>query len=414
MAKVEIHCPKCGRGHNVEESWLGRKGRCKKCQNVFVLAKPQPPEVRSTKSPIVGDGGAAAIDTRQNRSFATEEVVPSEWQPGDVILDLYEVQQVFESGGMGLVYKVHHKGWNLPLAVKSPREEWFQTEEDKQNFEREAETWVNLGLHPHIVSCYYVRRLGGIPRVFAEYMEGGSLKDWIESGKLYAGGPEFALERMLDIAIQFAWGLHFAHEQGLIHQDVKPANVLMTEDGIAKVSDFGLTKTRTADHDVTANRPGASILVSTGGMTPAYCSPEQSDCRPLSRRTDLWSWAVSILEMFTGDVTWLSGVVAAEALEGYLDVNGSSDNRIPLMPREVAHLLLHCFQRDPAKRPKDMRAVARLIPAAYECVTNKPYSRQLPEPARAVAANLNNRAVSLMEFHKLAEAEKLERVYQAR
>lgn len=176
MAKVEINCPKCGRGHNVEESWLGRKGRCKKCQNVFVLAKPQPPEVRQADQPSVVRADVAAIDARPNRNFATEEVVPAEWQPGDVILDLYEVQEVFESGGMGLVYKVHHKGWNLPLAVKSPREEWFQTEDDKQNFEREAETWVNLGLHPHIVSCHYVRRLGGIPRLFAEYMEGGSLE----------------------------------------------------------------------------------------------------------------------------------------------------------------------------------------------------------------------------------------------
>src|SRR6266851_2154727 len=94
------------------------------------------------------------------------------------------------------------------------------------------------------MSCYYVRRLGGIPRVFAEYVEGGSLKDWIDSGKLYEGGAEQARERILDIAIQFAWGLHYAHEQGLIHQDVKPANVMMTPDGTAKVSDVGLARAR--------------------------------------------------------------------------------------------------------------------------------------------------------------------------
>ncbi len=99
--------------------------------------------------------------------YTDPEIVPPIWQIGDVILDRYEVKQVFTSGGMGLVYRVHHKDWNMDLAVKSPRPEFFQSQQQIESFEREAETWVNLGLHPHIVSCYYVRRLGGIPRIFA-------------------------------------------------------------------------------------------------------------------------------------------------------------------------------------------------------------------------------------------------------
>ena len=143
------------------------------------------------------------------------EAVPPIWQIGDVILDRYEVQQIFTSGGMGLVYRVYHRGWGMALAVKSPRPEFLQTAEQIESFEREAETWVNLGLHPHIVSCYYIRRLGGIPRIFAEFVEGGTLADWIRSRKLYEGGPEQALKRILDVATQFAWGLHYAHEKGL-------------------------------------------------------------------------------------------------------------------------------------------------------------------------------------------------------
>src|SRR5205085_1333981 len=108
------------------------------------------------------------------------------------------------------------------------------------DFEREAETWVNLGLHPHVVSCFYVRRLGGIPRVFAEYVAGGSLLDWVRQGKLYEGGPGRALARALDVVAQVARGLDFAHRRGLVHQDVKPANVMLTADGTAKVTDFGL------------------------------------------------------------------------------------------------------------------------------------------------------------------------------
>ena len=167
-----------------------------------------------------------------------EAKVAEEWEVGDVILDLYEVKGVLGEGGMGKVYRVHHKGWNIDLAVKTPRPEIINKAGAKENFINEAETWVNLGLHPHAVSCYYVRDLAGIPRVFAECVEGGSLSDWIRTRKLYEGGQEEALKRVLDIAIQFAWGLHYAHEQGLVHMDVKPANVMLTPEGVAKVTDF--------------------------------------------------------------------------------------------------------------------------------------------------------------------------------
>ena len=135
-----------------------------------------------------------------------ENAVAAEWRVGDVILGLYEVKQIHEGGGMGLVYRVHHRGWNMDLAVKSPRREYFQNEAQKENFTHECETWINLGLHSHIVSCQYVRVLGGIPRVFAEYVEGGSLKEWIDSRKLYEGASQESLKRILDIAIQMAWG----------------------------------------------------------------------------------------------------------------------------------------------------------------------------------------------------------------
>jgi serine/threonine protein kinase len=257
---------------------------------------PSPVDVAFTQAApdVAGVGGkmeanrnvatSAAHDPQALRS--AEAQVALEWKVGDVILDLYELKQVHESGGMGLVYRAHHRGWNTDLAVKTPRSDYFKTEAQKENFARECETWINLGLHPHIVSCHYVRTLGGIPRVFAEYVEGGSLKDWIDSRKLYAGGPQEVLKRILDIAIQMAWGLHYAHEheQGLVHQDVKPANVLMMPDGTAKVSDFGLARARAAAGEAFAgpavrgeNKPDssarqaesvtASVSNSVGGKT---------------------------------------------------------------------------------------------------------------------------------------------------
>ena len=131
-------------------------------------------------------------------NYNDPENVPPVWRVGDVILDRYEVKQVFTGGGMGLVYRVHHRDWAMDLAVKSPRPEFFQTQQHIENFEREAETWVNLGLHPHTVSCSYVRRLGGIPRIFTEFVDGGSLADWIRSRRRYEGGPDRAMGRMKD------------------------------------------------------------------------------------------------------------------------------------------------------------------------------------------------------------------------
>jgi serine/threonine protein kinase len=169
------------------------------------------------------------------------------WQINHTILDLYKVKDRFK-GGFGEVYRVHHPGWNIDLAMKVPRPDQFKTLAQVEAFEHEAENWVNLGLHPHTVSCYYVRRDQDSPLVFVEYVPGGSLEDWIKSRKLYEGGPQAALKRILDIAIQFAWGLHYAHKQELIHQDVKPQNVMMTEDGIVKVTDFGLAKATTVPY----------------------------------------------------------------------------------------------------------------------------------------------------------------------
>src|SRR5262249_38903415 len=156
-----------------------------------------------------------------------------------------------------------------------------RNDQDKENFKLEAETWVKLGLHPHTVNCYYVRQIGGIPRVFAEFVAGGSLAEWVRSRKLYAGGPEAALERTLDVAIQFAWGLQHAHEQGLVHRDVKPGNVLLPPEGVAKVTDFGMAKARGVTAEPVRGGSARSVLVSAGGMTPAFCSPEQLEKKPL-------------------------------------------------------------------------------------------------------------------------------------
>ncbi|GHO64284.1 hypothetical protein KSC_031760 [Ktedonobacter sp. SOSP1-52] len=288
------------------------------------------------------------------------------------------------------------------MAVKSPKPEIFTRADGKENFMREAEIWMNLGEHPHIVRCYFVQMLGSIPRIFAEYVEGGSLADWIRQGQLYERGTECALERMLDVAIQFAWGLHAAHEQGLVHQDVKPANVMMSSDGVAKATDFGLAKARAvAGEGATPVQEGEkSILVSWGGMTPAYCSPEQAARRTLSRKTDIWSWALSVLEMFVGGVTWRSGILAREVLASYTVQEPS----IPIMPDEVAKLLNRCFEPQPEQRPATMAEVAMELQAIYVRLVGSSYQREVPKSVRIDKFTLVNQAYSLLQLGRVEEA----------
>ncbi len=328
-------------------------------------------------------------------NYSDQEQVPSIWQIGDVILDKYAVRAIFTSGGMGLVYRAYHKDWDMDMAVKSPRPEFFQTEEQASNFEREAETWVNLGLHPHIVSCFYVRRLGGIPRIFAEFVEGGTLSEWIRSGQLYHGSAEAGMARILDIAVQVAWGLHFSHQKGLVHQDVKPGNVLMTPDGTAKVSDFGLASARMAAHEGTATtrKVGQSILVEGAGfLTPEYASPEQFAGQPLSTASDAWSWAVLVLEMLKGECDWADGRAAPFVLQDFYQEKFQTD--------PLAQLLHECLLVPVKQRSSSLLAQAEALIRIYENLTGETYPRSYTGESQASSDALNNKGASLLDLGK--------------
>lgn len=326
----------------------------------------------------------------------------SDWQAGQVVLDTYEVIAGLGMGGFGKVYRVHHRAWDIDLAVKRPLKLALAS---RQSFTAEAEKWVELGLHPNIISCYYVRTIDGFPHTFAELAEGGSLRGWIRSGRLYEGGLAKALERILDCAIQFAWGLAYAHDCGLVHQDVKPDNVLMAADGTAKVADFGLAQARPRAA-LQSQSPGASDgSVSAAGGTQAYMSPEQSAGKRLTLKTDLWSWAVSVLEMFTGEVTWFSGVAAPSVLDDYLEL-GTELAGIPNMPEKLAELLRECFQDDPQARPQDMLIIAKRLVDLYQQASGQIYPRKRPEATKLRADSLNNKALSMLDLGKADEAVK--------
>ncbi|MGW5782165.1 protein kinase domain-containing protein [Streptomyces sp. NPDC003863] len=338
---------------------------------------------------------------------------PVLWREGDLIDDRYRVTRILGQGGMGVVHQVRHLAWGADLAVKSPKgQRWNATR--REQFVTEAETWVSLGLHPHVCSCHYVRVFDGVPRVFAEYVPGGSLHDWIRGRRLYNGDHRGVLARMLDLAIQFAWGLEHAHSRGLVHQDVKPANVLIEEAGegavTAKVTDFGIARARAvalaAAADDTA--PGVSVPVSAGGYTRRYASPEQVDGLPLGRRTDVYSYAVAVLEMFTGGATWRAGEVAGEVLAQHrAQAEGvPPDGGPPHLPSDLADLLERCLRHDPAHRPGSMSEIAAELTGIYQRALGHPHPRQMPKASELLADELNNRALSLLDLGRPGDSDR--------
>ncbi|MFD6279891.1 protein kinase [Streptomyces sp. NPDC060209] len=342
---------------------------------------------------------------------------PSYWAKDEIVDGRYTVLDARpKEGGMGLVYRVRHNAWRTVLALKCPKPEHFRSDESRQRFITEAETWVKLGLHPHVCSCHYVRRIGEVPCVFAEYAAGGSLREWIDDRRLYEGGRSKALARIMDMAIQVAWGLEHADSRGLVHQDVKPDNVVLDEYGTAKVTDFGLAQARaaaagtrpaSADPDATARpgpRPGVTATVPNGGLrTREYASPEQIAGLQLDRRTDVYSFGVSVFEMFRGGVTWLTGPAVGRALADYRPADSSDTAWLPPLPGPLASLLKRCLADARQDRPRSMTEVARELVGMHHAVTGFAYPRAEPAEAGLLADEFNNRALSLLDLARTPE-----------
>ena len=377
---------------------FGRMCRCTQCRfPIYVTYDNVSPPVQSG-------------DRRVPRVFSADEV-PVHWNKGDLLAELYEVRDTLGEGGMGVVYHVYHRGWGRHLAVKCPAARLLGDEEWLDQFEHECETWIEISSHPNIVECFYVRRLAGVPRVFVEYVKGRDLGHMIFEKTLYAGGKDAAMRRMLDVAIQFCRGLHHAHEQGVVHQDVKPGNLLIGESDECKVTDFGLARVWAPEEGTGSSGSSGSgvdkgTLKGLSGGTPTYRSRDHKVYGEVTFKTDMWSWGVSMIEMFAGDIYWKQGSEAWTVLDNLM-IHGSRYDLIPVMPKGFESLLRACFQDQPDRRPANMLEIAREIEEIYEEETGKRYPREEPRLTAATYDVLNNRAVSMLDLERSEDADKI-------
>lgn len=335
----------------------------------------------------------------------------NEWAIGDVIENLYEVRDI-KHGGMGAVYVVHHKRWNTMMAVKSLLKRLQDREEDRALFLKEAETWIDIGFHPNIAACYYVRNIRENPRIFIEYVDGGALNQWLNER------PKAGWDVILDLMAQFSDGLQHAHAKGLVHRDVKPGNCMMTKGGILKVTDFGLTKRRTLETSGYSNPdamgtesfvPDRESITAAGMGTPGYMAPEMwvphADVGPAA---DIYAFGVMLFEICCGRKPFVikpgdrrDKLAMAHVRKPPPDPSSIRKD----IPLPIEELILECLRKHPSERPASFRHVRNEIARIYEQVIDAKFPREAPDEVRLLADALNNRAVSLMDLNHQEEAQ---------
>jgi serine/threonine protein kinase len=196
----------------------------------------------------------------------------------------YKILEHLGGGGMGVVYKAQDLKLDRNVALKFLPPDLTRDPEAKQRFVHEAKAASALQ-HNNICTVHDIDQTDdGQMFIVMDLYEGETLKKKIERGPL-------RIDDAVDIAIQVAQGLAKAHEHGIVHRDIKPANIIVTNDGVAKIVDFGLAKLT-----------GRTLLTKTGTTlgTAAYMSPEQARSEEADNRTDIWSLSVVLYEMLTG------------------------------------------------------------------------------------------------------------------
>jgi len=204
---------------------------------------------------------------------------------GKILADKYKIDEVVGKGGMGIVYKAEDTKLKRNVALKFLPPELMQDEEAKERFVLEAQSAAALS-HPNICTIHEINEENGRSFIAMEYVKGQSLRARIDKGPLEE-------QEALDIAIQLTEGLDEAHKKGIIHRDIKSANVMVTEKGQAKIMDFGLAKVK-----------GGTLLTREGTTlgTVAYMSPEQARGEEVDHLTDIWSLGVVLYEMLSGEL----------------------------------------------------------------------------------------------------------------
>lgn len=260
----------------------------------------------------------------------------------------YQIQRTLGRGGMGLVYLGYDEALDRRVAIKVLTEGSEGSEDRRARFKREARTAARLS-HPNIAVIHSVGETVAGPYIAMEYIDGPSWRDQIIAGTITS------LTVFLDEAAQVADGLAAAHEQGVIHRDLKPDNVMVDSHGRARIVDFGLAKGAARRSDAQAR----SFETAEGHMlgTPGYMAPEQILGEPVDARADIFAFGAMLYEMLSGRFAFSGNSAVSIAMD---TVEGSPtplSEVAPHIPASIVDLVMRCLERRPEERPQQIRDV---------------------------------------------------------
>jgi len=301
---------------------------------------------------------ATGLKPSEAVSFSRTETLktsPKEPLKGKTIARKYKIIEKLGEGGMGVVFKAKDTKLDRLVALKFLPPDMTKDKEAKKRFIQEAQAAAALD-HPNICTVHEVNEAEGQTFIAIAYIAGQSLKERIAAGPLDIG-------EALDIAIQVAEGLKEAHGKGIIHRDIKPGNIMLTEKGQAKIMDFGLAKLEwKPDFTKTSTIMG----------TAAYMSPEQARGEAVDQRTDIWSFGVMLYEMLAG--TRAFGKKSDQALL-YAILNESPEplsGLRPDIPRPIEQIIAKALEKDRSRRYQTMAEMLKELKAARTLEVSPP------------------------------------------
>ena len=256
---------------------------------------------------------------------------------GMMIGDRYEILDKIGTGGMSDVYKGKDHKLSRPVAVKVLKQEFSENANFVSKFRTEAQAAAGM-MHPNIVNVYDVGEEGGIHFIVMELVEGITLKKYIEKKS------RLSVKEAVSIAIQVSMGIEAAHNNHIIHRDIKPQNIMISKDGKVKVTDFGIAKA------VSSNTITSNVMGSVH-----YTSPEQARGGYSDEKSDIYSLGITLFEMLTGRVPFNGETTVAIAIKHIQEPMPSPRVYIPEVPISVEQIVLKCTQKSPDRRYQNMQ-----------------------------------------------------------